>query len=245
MNDYDGTSNGLQTAARPHVRARFLLLILDPNLEAAETLAAQLRLRQIDVICSSDPAEALIQAGALIPDAVLTAATIAPMDGASIARALSRRGAIPTLVGIGQDDGEHAGAALLAGARVCVPRPYRAADILPLLQGISPDTAAHIVPSIEVGRLVLDPAAHEVILRGRKVILPLREFQLLHLLMMHAGRVVTRHQISQLVWAGETEGSNTVNVHIRRLRARLGDDQKNPFIIVAVRGMGYRLDPPV
>jgi DNA-binding response OmpR family regulator len=147
-------------------------------------------------------------------------------------------------VGIGQHDGEQAGAALVAGARVCVPRPYRVSDILPLLQGISPDTAAHIVPTIEVGALVLDPSAHEVTLHGKRIALPLREFQLLHLLMMHSGRVVTRHQISQLVWAGEDEGSNTVNVHIRRLRSRLGDNQKDPFIIVAVRGMGYRLDPP-
>lgn len=244
-----GHDNGTADTAtfsgpRPAVRARFLLLICDPDRQAAEALAEQLRARQIDVICCDDPAEALVQAGAMLPDAVLTAATVPPMDGATIARALNRRGHIPTLVGVGGGEGEQAGQALVAGARACVPRPYKAADILPLLRAISPDTAADIQPVIEVGTLTLDPAAHEVTLRGRKVALPLREFQLLHLLMLHAGRVVTRHQINQLVWAGEGEGSNTVNVHIRRLRARLGDNQKEPFIIIAVRGMGYRLDPP-
>lgn len=236
---------GMQTAARPHVRARFLLLILDPDRQAAQLLADQLASRQIDVICADDPAEALVQAGAVIPDAVLTAASVAPMDGAAIARALSRRGSIPTLVGVGAEEGMQAAAALAAGARACVPRPYRMEDILPLLRAISPDTAADITPILQAGGLILNPAAHEVQLNGRRVILPMREFQLLHLLMLHAGRVVTRHQINQLVWAGEGESSNTVNVHIRRLRQRLGDDPKEPFIIVAVRGMGYRLDPPM
>lgn len=234
---------GPQPASRP-VRARFLLLILDPDRDSAEVLANQLRTRQIDVITCTDAAEALVQAGALMPDAVIAAAMIHPIQGAGVARALQRRAAIPTLIGVGAQDGEQASAALGAGAYACVARPYRVAEILPLLRAISPDTAADIQPTIEAGALRLDPAAHEVYLHGHRIILPMREFQLLHLLLMHAGRVVTRHQIVQLVWAGEGEGSNTVNVHIRRLRARLGDDPKEPYIVVAVRGMGYRLDPP-
>ena len=62
--------------------------------------------------------------------------------------------------------------------------------------------------------------------------------------MLHAGRVVTRAQITQLVWSRGDETSNTLNVHIRRLRNRLGDDLRDPKIIVSVRGLGYRLDPP-
>ncbi|ROO51513.1 DNA-binding response OmpR family regulator [Micromonospora sp. Llam0] len=230
--------------SRTTVRTRFLLLIIDPDRAAMEALAEQLRHCRIDVICSDDAAEALVRAGALTPDAVLTAATVAPLDGASIARALQRCGAIPTLVGVGQDDGHHASAALSVGARACIPRPYRLKDILPLLRAISPDTVTDDRPPLHAGALTLDSAAHAVYLHGSRISLPLREFQLLHLLMLHAGRVVTRHQINQLVWAGEGEGSNTVNVHIRRLRTRLGDNPKEPFIIVAVRGIGYRLDPP-
>jgi len=83
----------------------------------------------------------------------------------------------------------------------------------------------------------------EVSISGQRVRLPLREFQLLHFLMANADRVVTRYQIVAAVWKGE-DHSNTVNVHIRRLRARLGDDPNHPRVIVAVRGIGYRLIPP-
>jgi DNA-binding response OmpR family regulator len=232
------------TVAARGARARLLLLILDPDPASAERLADQLRLYQIDVIVCSDAADALVRAGAMGPDAVLVAASITPMSGSTVARVLRERACIPTLVGVGAADGEEATAALAAGAHACVARPYRSLEILPLLRAISPDTAAELQINIEVGGLRLDPAAHEVFLHGRRIALPLREFQLLHLLMLHAGRVITRHQINQLVWAGDGDSSNTLNVHIRRLRARLGDDPKQPSIVVSVRGMGYRLDPP-
>jgi hypothetical protein len=60
---------------------------------------------------------------------------------------------------------------------------------------------------------------------------------------LHAGRVVTRTQINQLIWSRDDETSNTLNVHIRRLRACLGDNPRHPTTIVSVRGLGYRLDP--
>ncbi|MEO3745343.1 response regulator transcription factor [Plantactinospora sp. B5E13] len=226
------------------VRARFLLLIVDPDVTAAKTVAAALQDRQIDVVCTDDPADALLQAGALLPDAVLTAADVPPMRGSAIARALHSRSCIPTLVGVGEHDGPEASLALANGATACVPRPYRIGDILPILRAISPDTAADFHAPMQVGALRLDPAAVEVRFHGRRVDLPMREFQLLHLLMLHAGRVVTRAQINQLVWSRDDEASNTLNVHIRRLRTRLGDDLRDPKIIVSVRGLGYRLDAP-
>jgi DNA-binding response OmpR family regulator len=226
------------------VRARFLLLIVDPDMAAARVVAAALEDRQIDVVATSNPVDALVQAGALLPDAVLTAAHVPPLCASQIARALEAHGGIATLVGVGEGDGDEAGQALAAGARACIPRPYRLVDILPILRAISPETAADFQVAVQVGTLRLDPAAFDVRLRGRRIELPLREFQLLHLLMLHAGRVVTRAQITQLVWSRGDETSNTLNVHIRRLRNRLGDDLRDPKIIVSVRGLGYRLDPP-
>ena len=236
--------NGDSGAARTAKRARFLLLILDPDRAAGELLGDELRRRQVDVIVTSEPADALVRAGMLRPDAVLAAAGTSPMPGSAIARALLTRARIPTIVGVGADDGAEASAALTAGAYACVARPYRPTEIVPILRAISPDTAADFQATLQAGTLRLDPAAHEVYLRERKIRLPLREFQLLYLLMLNAGKVISRHQINKLVWSGEANGSNTVNVHIRRLRHRLGDDPKCPRIIVSVRGMGYRLDPP-
>jgi DNA-binding response OmpR family regulator len=164
-------------------------------------------------------------------------------NAAALGRTLQIRAGIPTVVAVGDRGGEEARLAL-DGALACVARPYRLAELLPLLKSISPDPDPERRVALEVGALHLDPAAGQVRVRGREVGLALREFQLLHLLMLHAGRVVTRAQIRQLVWSRDDETSNTITVHIRRLRSRLGDDLADPKIIVSVRGIGYRLDPP-
>jgi DNA-binding response OmpR family regulator len=98
---------------------------------------------------------------------------------------------------------------------------------------------------LRAGALRLHPAALEAELHGRRITLPPREFRLLHLLMSHAGQVVTRDRIRESVWgAGERDASNTITVHVQRLRARLGDPSHDPAIIQTVRRLGYRLVAP-
>lgn len=99
---------------------------------------------------------------------------------------------------------------------------------------------------ITCGPLVLHPATMEVRFDGQRIALPMREYQVLRFLMTHANRVLPQDQIFQAVWGVPSgEASNTLAVHIKRLRQRLGDDQKNPHIIATVRGVGYRLIPPI
>jgi DNA-binding response OmpR family regulator len=98
---------------------------------------------------------------------------------------------------------------------------------------------------VRAGALRLIPAALEAELHGRRVTLPPREFRLLYLLTTHAGQVVSRDRIRESVWGeGERDASNTITVHIQRLRARLGDATHEPAIIQTVRRLGYRLVPP-
>src|SRR5262249_26988139 len=121
--------------------------------------------------------------------------------------------------------------------------PYRLRELLPILRAIRPEGLAEPQPILECGGLRLDPASLEVHLQGRLVRMPQREFLLLQLLMTHADRVVSREQIRDSVWGG-VPGSNTITVHVQRLRQRLGDDQVDPRMILTVRGVGYRLVPP-
>jgi DNA-binding response OmpR family regulator len=95
---------------------------------------------------------------------------------------------------------------------------------------------------VRAGALRVIPAALEAELYGRRITVPPREFRLLYLLVTNAGRVVSRERIRQSVWGGvgERDASNTITVHIQRLRARLGDAR----IIETVRRLGYRLVPP-
>jgi DNA-binding response OmpR family regulator len=117
--------------------------------------------------------------------------------------------------------------------------------VVPILRAIRPDTVEATDPPLQVGGLRLNPAALEAYLYGRPIRLPLREFLLLQMLMINADRVVTRDQIRAQIWSdSKTDVTNTVTVHIQRLRARLGDDPHNPTLIQTVRGIGYRLLPP-
>jgi DNA-binding response OmpR family regulator len=224
-------------AARPLLRTDpFLLLIADADPDGSSRLADILAEHQVTAVVCTDGAEALIATGAEHPDAVLATASLPTIGGAALTRAISARTSIPVVVGIGDADGAAAAEALAAGATACVAHPYRLRELLPILRAIRPEGLEAAHPPLEVGGLRLDAAALEVTLHGRLVRMPLRELRLLHLLMTE--------QIRGAIW-GEAPGSNTITVHVQRLRHRLGDDQDHPKLILTVRGVGYRLVPPV
>jgi DNA-binding response OmpR family regulator len=226
-------------------RPRFLLVIADPALDKADDLVQELVRQHVEVEVCVTAADALVAAGAMRPDAVLVAAEPGDLTSSDVVRALARRTNIPVVVGIGDGQGEHAGAALSAGATACIARPYRLPELIPIMRSIRPETVGTLDPPIKSGALRLDPATLEVLLHGQPVRLPLREYQLLRFFMIHADRVVSREQIYDAVWGGPVrDASNTLTVHIKRLRNRLGDDQKAPHIILTVRGVGYRFVPP-
>jgi DNA-binding response OmpR family regulator len=226
-------------------RSRFLLLIADPDQDAADELASELARHRVDVEVCSGGADALVAAGTLQPDAVLVAAEPGDLTGAEVVQVLARRTNIPLLVGIGDGQGDQAGAALASGATACIARPYRLNELIPIMTSIRPDSTGMLGPPIVCGALRLDPATLDVHLYGRSIRLPLREYELLRFLMIHADRVLTPEEIYRTVW-GRSSGrrSNTLAVHIKRLRVRLGDNQEHPHIIKTVRGVGYRLVPP-
>lgn len=226
-------------------RPRFRLIVADPDVPSSDLLA-DLALSRVDVEACRTGGEALLAAATKRPDAALIAGVLVDVSSAEVVRLLVDRIGIPVLVGAGGSDLEHAKPALEAGACTHVLRPYRVGELLPLLRSFRPEAIADLGPPIRCGSLSLDPATAEVTLRGRPIRLPLREFDLLRFFMDHADRLVTREQIFEAVWGG-TSGvaSNTLTVHIKRLRARLGDDQRDPRIILTVRGLGYRFVPPV
>ncbi|MGA8296843.1 MAG: response regulator transcription factor, partial [Acidimicrobiales bacterium] len=104
--------------------------------------------------------------------------------------------------------------------------------------------SAHVVPTtLGASGIVLDPARHEVTVRGSEVELPLREFQVLRELLANAGRVVTRDELLERVWGLEYDGDpRIVATLIGRLRARVERDPDRPVLIVTIRGVGYRLN---
>lgn len=125
--------------------------------------------------------------------------------------------------------------------RVCVD----VAEAVRVLHLVGPEPSTVRPPRaqrpVRAGALRLDPAAQEAELHGRRIALPPRETRLLHLLMVNANHVVSREEIQETVWGAGERPSNTITVHIQRLRTRLGG---SPDIIQTVRRLGYRLVPP-
>ncbi|MER7366707.1 winged helix-turn-helix transcriptional regulator [Nonomuraea wenchangensis] len=221
------------------VRTRPVLLIADPDRTVVDEVANALEREGVAVTGAPDGAQGLLQAGALQPDVVLVSATIAVIDAVEFVRAVRRARAVPVLLGVGEGHAEQAVRALAAGAAACVARPYRVPELLPFIHAASPESR----DVLHVGGVELDVQAYQVRVGGRTVHLPLREFELLQYLMRNADRTVTREQIMRHVWhTATTTSTNTIAVHVKRLRARLGDEDDQ--LIQTVRGVGYRLVTP-
>jgi two-component system, OmpR family, response regulator RegX3 len=107
------------------------------------------------------------------------------------------------------------------------------------------DASELSVDTMDIGGLTLDPERHEVYLDGQLVPLPLKEFELLELLMGNAGRVLTRETLIDRVWSTNYVGdTKTLDVHIKRLRAKIEPDPSRPSRITTVRGLGYKFEAP-
>lgn len=230
-----------------------LILVADADEEATRALIPQLLDHGVAATVCTDGGDALLQIGRLRPDLLLVAADLPLLGGPTLVRVLRRRLQTPILLGVGPDDGNLAVEGLASGATACVARPYRLGEVLPLVTAGRyrlPQTSLDGGPGsrgevLEAGALRLDRAAHEVRLHGRVLPMPPKELELLAYLMRHQDHVVSHDAIRDHVWGpGEGGGTNTVVVHIRRLRARLGDAQGAPRILLTVRGVGYRLVPP-
>ncbi|WP_419996664.1 response regulator transcription factor [Streptomyces boninensis] len=221
-----------------------ILVLADPDEQIAHDLAEHLAGHQIKVVFCADGAEALLQTGLQAPEAVLVSAKLPLVPGPQVVEVVRRRCATPVVIGVGPDDAEEAVAALTAGASACVARPYRPYEVLKLLGGATQAAAAPVDAEVSSGPYSINPATFEARVRGRLVQLPLREFKLLHLLVANAEKVVTRDQISAELWGATAPKSNTIAVHIRRLRDRIGDDPHDPGVILTVRNVGYRFVPP-
>jgi len=148
---------------------------------------------------------------------------------------------------IGPDDENLATRALMAGADDYLALPLRPAELVARVRAVlrrAPGWAAQRGPeerTLQVGHVRLDPESHEVSVRDQHVHLPMREFELLRLLMGNVGIVLPRATLLSKLWGPSAPlDSTSLEVHIRRLRSRLEDNPSAPRRIVTVRGIGYR-----
>jgi DNA-binding response OmpR family regulator len=226
------------------------VLVVDDEPTIVEIVGRYLERAGYEARGAGDGFEALEQAAAERPDLVVLDLMLPGIDGIEVMRRLRELPGPPLAVILLTARGEESDrlVGLRQGADDYVVKPFSPAELVArvgaVLRRTKPPEADGEEPPIEVGPLRIEPSSRRVFLDGQEVGLTMREFDLLAFLAAHPGRVYSRDQLMESVW-GEPyfEDTSTVTVHIRRLRAKLGDDPASPRFIETVWGVGYRLRP--
>ena len=195
-----------------------------------------------------DGAAALDVFDAVRPDLVLLDVMLPKISGIDVCRELRRRSSVPIIMVTAKGAEIDTVVGLEVGADDYVTKPYRLRELVARMRAVLRRRSADPVTvsggeTLAVGDVTLDPERHEVTVRGEPVQLPLKEFELLELLLANAGRVLTRETLIDRVWGTDYVGdTKTLDVHIKRLRAKVEPDPSHPTRIVTIRGLGYKLE---
>lgn len=231
------------TAAQTEVIS---ILLVDDEESIVDALSLGLRREGFKVTAAYDGHEALAKFDAARPDVVLLDVLLPKMSGIDVCREIRKRSRVPILMVSAKGSEIDMVVGLEVGADDYVTKPYRLRELVARIRAVlrrSPpegESAAPLGP-IVVGDVSLDPERHEVQVRGEVIQLPLKEFELLHVLLENAGRVVTRDSLIDQVWGHDYVGdTKTLDVHIKRVRSKIEPDPSQPVRIVTIRGLGYK-----
>ena len=226
-----------------------LILVVDDEQSYRDALRIALEREGFRVEVAADGAEAIARFDAVRPALVLLDVMLPRISGVDVCREIRTRSQVPIIMVTARNAEIDAVVGLEVGADDYVTKPFRLRELVArvraaLRRGRGEDSGvAQPDEVIEIGDVRLDAARHEVAVRGEQVALPLKEFELLELLLANAGRVLTRDVLIDRVWGPNYYGdTKTLDVHVKRLRAKVEDDPGHPARIVTVRGVGYRYE---
>ncbi|MFO7171719.1 MAG: response regulator transcription factor [Bacillota bacterium] len=219
------------------------ILVVDDEPAIVELVAYNLRREGFDVLTAATGPEALEKATAEKPDLVVLDLMLPGMDGFAVCRELRKRSEVPVLILSARGDEVDRVVGFELGADDYVVKPFSPRELIARVKAILRRTApAEASGGRRVfGDLTIDYETYEVTVGGRRVDLTPTEFQILRVLTSRPGRVFSRDELLDRVRGEEFFGDvRTVDVHVRHLRAKIGDDPQNPRYIETVRGVGYR-----
>ncbi len=228
------------------------ILVVEDEDSFVEALTVGLKREGFRVQVARDGAEALDMFDAVKPDLVLLDVMLPKVSGIDVCRELRRRSSVPIIMVTAKGGEIDTVVGLEVGADDYVTKPYRLRELVARMRAVlrrrgaeAGAAAALSGEAISVGDVALDPERHEVVIRGEGVQLPLKEFELLELLLANAGRVLTRETLIDRVWGTDYVGdTKTLDVHVKRLRAKVEPDPSAPARIVTIRGLGYKYEVP-
>lgn len=225
-----------------------VVLVVDDEQSYRDALSVGLEREGFTVDMATDGREALERFEKNPPDLILLDVMLPEMSGIDVCREIRTHSQVPIIMVTARSAEIDAVVGLEVGADDYVAKPYRLRE---LIARIRASLRRHSEPGesdsdvLEVGPVSLDLSRHEVHVGDDLVPMPLKEFELLALLLANAGRVLTRDVLIDRIWGPNYFGdTKTLDVHVKRVRAKIEEDPSNPLRIVTVRGVGYRYEQP-
>jgi len=222
------------------------VLVVEDEESFVEALTVGLKREGFYVRVARDGVEALEMFDEVRPDLVLLDVMLPKMLGVDVCRELRSKSRVPIIMVTAKGAEIDTVVGLEVGADDYVTKPYRLRELVARMRAVlrrapRPEEVAAGGEVLEVGDVRLDAERHEVMVRGEPVVLPLKEFELLELLLANAGRVLTRDTLIDRIWGPHYVGdTKTLDVHVKRLRSKIEDDPSLPRRITTIRGLGYK-----
>ena len=225
------------------------VLIVEDEESFIEALVVGLKREGFLVRVARDGQEAIDIFDVVRPDVVLLDVMLPKVSGIDVCRDLRSRSRVPIIMVTAKGAEIDTVVGLEVGADDYVTKPYRLRELVARMRAVlrrapREEDGEELSPdAIEVGDVRLDPERHEVHVRGASVSLPLKEFELLELLLANAGRVLPRETLIDRIWGPHYVGdTKTLDVHIKRLRSKVEEDPSTPRRITTIRGLGYKYE---
>ena len=223
------------------------ILIVEDEVAFSDPLSYLLSKEGYEVSVAENGHDALVDFDSAGADLVLLDLMLPGVSGVDVCRAIRQRSNVPVIMLTAKDSEIDKVVGLELGADDYVTKPYSSRELLARIKAVLRRRAEpeELIPTtLEAGPVRMDVERHVVTVRGERAPLPLKEFELLEMLLRNAGRVLTRMQLIDRVWGSDYVGdTKTLDVHIKRLRAKVEPDPARPAHILTVRGLGYKFDP--
>ena len=234
------------------------ILLVEDEESYRDPLAYLLGREGFEVTTAATGTDAVAAFEAEGADLVLLDLMLPGLSGTEVCRRIRQRSDVPVIMLTAKDGEIDKVVGLELGADDYVTKPYSSRELLARVRAVlrrrqapATGTGADDAPEddgvLAAGRVRMDVERHTVTVDDQPVAFPLKEFELLELLLRNAGRVLTRGQLIDRVWGTDYVGdTKTLDVHVKRVRAKIEPDPGNPSLLVTVRGLGYKLqdDPP-
>ncbi len=223
------------------------ILVVEDEETLAEAISFLLSKEGFEVEMAEDGPAAIAAFEKNGADLILLDLMLPGLSGTEVCRQIRAKSSVPIIMLTAKDSEIDKVVGLEIGADDYVTKPYSSRELIARIRAVlrrgETGDAASADGVLTVGPIRLDSDRHIISVNGEQVALPLKEFELLEFLMRNSGRVLTRMQLIDRVWGSDYVGdTKTLDVHIKRLRAKIEKDPANPELIQTVRGMGYKLE---